>query len=199
MKRAKLIKMLGSASLGAALVLGTVACSSEADNNKSSVKNEVKKSSKEAIAKAKKSQIKLSQSEALNKFDKKYEGAKVNEIDLELENNKYVYVIEGFDKSKSKEYELKIKASNGDEVSSKSDKLDLDEHLQKSLDFDSVISRDEASKVAEKEAKGTAAEWKLKLDDDKPVWEVQVDNGNKKTEVKIDAKNKKILEKETDD
>ncbi|MBW0453398.1 PepSY domain-containing protein, partial [Lactobacillus gasseri] len=145
-----------------------------------------------------KSQIKLSQTEAINKFDKKYSDKKLKEIDLKLDGNKYLYEITGFDKDK--EYEMTINATSGKEVKSSSEKLDLDERLQKGLDLDKVISRDQASEIAEKEVKNsTAKEWTLKMDQDKAIWDVTVESGSSKHEVEIDAISKKVIKSEKDD
>lgn len=73
----------------------------------------------------------LSQTEAINKFDKKYGNKDLKEIDLKLDGSKYIYEITGFDKDK--EYEMIINAINGKEVKSSSKKLDLDERLQRDL------------------------------------------------------------------
>ena len=139
-----------------------------------------------------------SKTEAINKFDKKYSDKKLKEIDLKLDGNKYFYEITGFDKDK--EYEMTINATSGKEVKSSSEKLDLDERLQKGLDLDKVISRDQASEIAEKEVKNsTAKEWTLKMDQDKVIWDVTVESGSSKHEVEIDAISKKVIKSEKDD
>lgn len=200
MKR-KISKLLAATALIGTLGISVVACNNNDSTNKtkqSSVKKTVKDKASNTKNTARKSKIKLSQTEAINKFDKKYSDKKLKEIDLKLDGNKYFYEITGFDKDK--EYEMTINATSGKEVKSSSEKLDLDERLQKGLDLDKVISRDQASEIAEKEVKNsTAKEWTLKMDQDKVIWDVTVESGSSKHEVEIDAISKKVIKSEKDD
>ena len=82
---------------------------------------------------------------------------------------------------------------------SESEKLDLDDRLDKTIDLDNVISRKQATKIAEKKVKGAAEEWKLEQDHNKAYWEITVNDGSKKNEVKIDAETKKVVEVDHDD
>lgn len=197
----KISKMLAAAAFMGTLGISVVACSNN-DSTSKTKQSSVKKTTKDKASNTKnttrKSQIKLSQTEAINKFDKKYSDKKLKEIDLKLEDNKYLYEITGFDKDK--EYEMAINATSGKEIKSSSEKLDLDERLQKGLDLDKVISRDQASEIAEKEVKNsTAKEWTLKMDQDKAIWDVTVESGSSKHEVEIDAISKKVIKAEKDD
>lgn len=200
MKR-KISKLLAATALIGTLGISVVACNNNDSTSKtkqSSVKKTVKDKASNTKNTARRSKIKLSQTEAINKFDKKYSDKKLKEIDLELDGNKYFYEITGFDKDK--EYEMTINAISGKEVKSSSEKLDLDERLQKGLDLDKVISRDQASEIAEKEVKNsTAKEWTLKMDQDKVIWDVTVESGSSKHEVEIDAISKKVIKSEKDD
>ena len=200
MKR-KISKLLAATALIGTLGISVVACNNNDSTSKtkqSSVKKTVKDKASNTKNTARKSKIKLSQTEAINKFDKKYSDKKLKEIDLKLDGNKYFYEITGFDKDK--EYEMTINATSGKEVKSSSEKLDLDERLQKGLDLDKVISRDQASEIAEKEVKNsTAKEWTLKMDQDKVIWDVTVELGSSKHEVEIDAISKKVIKSEKDD
>ncbi len=200
MKR-KISKLLAATALIGTLGISIVACNNNDSTSKtkqSSVKKTVKDKASNTKNTARKSKIKLSQTEAINKFDKKYSDKKLKEIDLKLDGNKYFYEITGFDKDK--EYEMTINATSGKEVKSSSEKLDLDERLQKGLDLDKVISRDQASEIAEKEVKNsTAKEWTLKMDQDKVIWDVTVESGSSKHEVEIDAISKKVIKSEKDD
>lgn len=200
MKR-KISKLLAATALMGTLGISIVACGNN-DSTSKTKQSSVKKTAKDKASNTKnatrKSQIKLSQTEAINKFDKKYSDKKLKEIDLKLDGNKYLYEITGFDKDK--EYEMTINATSGKEVKSSSEKLDLDERLQKGLDLDKVISRDQASEIAEKEVKNsTAKEWTLKMDQDKAIWDVTVESGSSKHEVEIDAISKKVIKSEKDD
>lgn len=200
MKR-KISKLLAATALIGTLGISVVACNNNDSTSKtkqSSVKKTVKDKASNTKNTARKSKIKLSQTEAINKFDKKYSDKKLKEIDLKLDGNKYFYEITGFDKDK--EYEMIINATSGKEVKSSSEKLDLDERLQKGLDLDKVISRDQASEIAEKEVKNsTAKEWTLKMDQYKVIWDVTVESGSSKHEVEIDAISKKVIKSEKDD
>lgn len=200
MKR-KISKLLAATALIGTLGISVVACNNNDSTSKtkqSSVKKTVKDKASNTKNTARKSKIKLSQTEAINKFDKKYSDKKLKEIDLKLDGNKYFYEITGFDKDK--EYEMTINATSGKEVKSSSEKLDLDERLQKGFDLDKVISRDQASEIAEKEVKNsTAKEWTLKMDQDKVIWDVTVESGSSKHEVEIDAISKKVIKSEKDD
>ena len=196
MKR-KISKLLAATALMGALGISVVACGNN-DSTSKTKQSSVKKTAKDKASNTKnatrKSQIKLSQTEAINKYSDK----KLKEIDLKLDGNKYLYEITGFDKDK--EYEMTINATSGKEVKSSSEKLDLDERLQKGLDLDKVISRDQASEIAEKEVKNsTAKEWTLKMDQDKAIWDVTVESGSSKHEVEIDAISKKVIKSEKDD
>lgn len=199
--RRKISKLLVATALIGTLGISVVACNNNDSTSKtkqSSVKKTVKDKASNTKNTARKSKIKLSQTEAINKFDKKYSDKKLKEIDLKLDGNKYFYEITGFDKDK--EYEMTINATSGKEVKSSSEKLDLDERLQKGLDLDKVISRDQANEIAEKEVKNsTAKEWTLKMDQDKVIWDVTVESGSSKHEVEIDAISKKVIKSEKDD
>lgn len=139
--------------------------------------------------------INLSQSDAINKFNEKYGSKSIKEIELKNKKNKYIYEVEGFDSEK--EYKVKIDASSGKILKAKSENLDADDK-EEALDLNSLISRSEATKLAQSKASGKAVKWSLEMDDRQPVWEVELKDGNKETEVKIDAKSQKILKTKTD-
>ncbi|QLL74680.1 PepSY domain-containing protein [Lactobacillus crispatus] len=198
-----LIKLASNVALTGALVLGATACSNNSNesSSQSSKVSKAKKNTKKAVkqneTKLKRTKIQVSQQSALNKFNEKYPDTKIKEIDLKLENNNYVYEIDGFDKTK--EYSATIDANDGKLIHSSSEKLDLDELNQKALNFDSLISRDEATKIAEKNATGVSKEWNLEQDHDTAYWKVEVSDGTKTTEVKIDAQTKKVISTKNDD
>lgn len=200
-KNNKISRFLAIAAAIGIIGISLTACSnneSSSQSKQSSVKKEAKDKASNTKNAVKKSQIKLSQTEALNKFDKKYSDKKIKEIDLKLDGNHYVYEIDGFDESK--EYEMTINARTGKEIRSSSEKLDLDDRLQKSLDLDKTISRKEASEIAEKEVKNSVAkEWNLKMEDGKAIWEVTVESGSAKHEIEIDASSKKVIKSEKED
>lgn len=200
----KLTKLTAGAALIGALAIGTVACSNDdhSESTQSSKVEKSKKSTKKAVkqneTKLKRAKIDLSQKDALDKFDAKYPNKQIKSIDLKQENGTYVYEIGGFDKTN--EYTATIDADNGKVLHSHSEKLDVDDRHQKALDLNSVISRDEATKIAEKHADGVSKEWNLELDEDdgKAYWDVEVSDGTKSTEVKINATNKDVVRTDRD-
>ncbi|MBW7986634.1 hypothetical protein E0701_09025 [Lactobacillus helveticus] len=204
MRMNKLTKLTAGAALIGALAIGTVACSND-DHSQSTQSSKVeksKKSTKKAVkqneTKLKRAKIDLSQKDALDKFDAKYPNKQIKSIDLKQKNGTYVYEIDGFDKTN--EYTATIDANNGKVLHSHSEKLDVDDRHQKALDLNSVISRDEATKIAEKHADGVSKEWNLELDEDdgKAYWDVEVSDGTKSTEVKINATNKDVIRTDRD-
>ncbi|MBW8037432.1 hypothetical protein E0700_03925 [Lactobacillus helveticus] len=204
MRMNKLTKLTAGAALIGALAIGTVACSND-DHSQSTQSSKVeksKKSTKKAVkqneTKLKRAKIDLSQKDALDKFDAKYPNKQIKSIDLKQKNGTYVYEIDGFDKTN--EYTATIDADNGKVLHSHSEKLDVDDRHQKALDLNSVISRDEATKIAEKHADGVSKEWNLELDEDdgKAYWDVEVSDGTKSTEVKINATNKDVVRTDRD-
>ena len=205
MKKENLFKAVGALAIGASLGITVTSCSNSGDDSSKSsqsskvekAKKKTKKSANENTAKLKTTDIKLSMSEALNKFDQKFKDTKIKSIDLQAEGNSYFYEIDGMDNNK--EYTAKIDANNGKILHSESEKLDLDDRLDKTIDLDNVISRKQATKIAEKKVKGTAEEWKLEQDHNKAYWEITVNDGSKKHEVKIDAETKKVVEVDHED
>lgn len=197
-------KLTAGAALIGALAIGTVACSNDdhSESTQSSKVEKSKKSTKKAVkqneTKLKRAKIDFSQKDALDKFDAKYPNKQIKSIDLKQENGTYVYEIDGFDKTN--EYTATIEAKNGKVLHSHSEKLDVDDRHQKALDLNSVISRDEATKIAEKHADGVSKEWNLELDEDdgKAYWDVEVSDGTKSTEVKINATNKDVIRTDRD-
>lgn len=174
--------------LGAGGTVGVVAIHGHHDQIEAAVKHEKL---------AKKSDIKIDQQAAIDKFNQKYQNKQINEVELESDNGKYVYTIKGFDNAN--EYKVKVNAKDGKVISNKSEKLDKNDKKY-TLDPSKTISRDEASQIAEKAAKkGSPIEWKLEQEkENQAVWEVQVKDGRTVKEVKIDAGSKKVLEVETD-
>lgn len=149
-----------------------------------------------SAAKVSTSKIKLNEKSAIKKFNDKYTGAKVDEIQLETKGNEYVYEISGFDSQK--EYSANVNAKSGKVTRAHSEKLDKNDN-KTALDLSKVISRKEANRLAEKAAKkGQGQAWTLETDNGTAVWEVEVVNGHKSTDVKINAQNKTIISTEAD-
>lgn len=144
-----------------------------------------------SAARATTADIKLNQEQAVKRFHRQFKDAKVTEITLEPKGSRYQYQIDGFDKDQ--EYTAAINAKTGKIRWSHSTKLDHDDKYY-ALDLDKTISRQDATKLAENEAKqGKAQRWKLENDDGQQVWEVDVIDGHHTTEVKINALTKDII------
>ena len=196
MNKKRFIRTISAVSLATLLGVGLTACSNNSEKSDQSQSSKqstnIKQKANQAKDRIKTEQIKVDQNEAINKFHDKFNDKKIKEIDLVNKNNQYVYEIEGFDATH--EYKMTINATNGKIINSHSEKLELDEHIQKAFNFDKIINRSEATKIAENEVKNsTAKEWKLDSDNGKVVWEVEVTNGTKDYNVTIDAETKKVI------
>ncbi len=136
-------------------------------------------------------------------FEKKYPEAKITSLQLDTDFGRYFYEIEGVDKQK--EYQVEVNAETGEFTKEKVETLDADEQngvkmQEEALDLTNIISREQATTLAEKEAKvGQATDWKLEKELGITYWEVKVKEGQQKIEVKIDAHSGKILITEWDD
>ena len=136
-------------------------------------------------------------------FEKKYPEAKITSLQLDTDFGRYFYEIEGVDQQK--EYQVEVNAETGEFTKEKVETLDADEQngvkmQEEALDLTNIISREQATTLAEKEAKvGQATDWKLEKELGITYWEVKVKEGQQKIEVKIDAHYGKILTTERDD
>ena len=136
-------------------------------------------------------------------FEKKYPEAKITSLQLDTDFGRYFYEIEGVDQQK--EYQVEVNAEPGEFTKEKVETLVADEQngvkmQEEALDLTNIISREQATTLAEKEAKvGQATDWKLEKELGITYWEVKVKEGQQKIEVKIDAHSGKILTTERDD
>lgn len=205
MKKTKTIKLVSTAALAAMLCLGATACSNKESSHETTTQSSKQSSAEkrtdkvvgENKTKLKTVDIKVSQTKALNKFEQKFGKIQIKSIDLKPYGNSYVYEIDGF--SKEQEHTAEIDAHTGKITHSHSEHLDLDDRHEKGIDLNGVISRQEASKIAEKHAHGTSKEWNLEEDNGKTYWDVKVSDGTKSHDVKIDAHSKQVVETEHDD
>lgn len=133
-------------------------------------------------------------------FEKKYPEAKITSLQLDTDFGRYFYEIEGVDQQK--EYQVEVNAETGEFTKEKVETLDADEQngvkmQEEALDLTNIISREQATTLAEKEAKvGQATDWKLEKELGITYWEVK--EGQQKIEVKIDAHSGEILTTERD-
>ena len=135
-------------------------------------------------------------------FEKKYPEAIITSLQLDTDFGRYFYEIEGVDQQK--EYQVEVNAETGEFTKEKVETLDADEQngvkmQEEALDLTNIISREQATTLAEKEAKvGQATDWKLEKELGITYWEVKVKEGQQKIEVKIDAHSGEILTTERD-
>lgn len=135
-------------------------------------------------------------------FEKKYPEAKITSLQLDTDFGRYFHEIEGVDQQK--EYQVEVNAETGEFTKEKVETLDADEQngvkmQEEALDLTNIISREQATTLAEKEAKvGQATDWKLEKELGITYWEVKVKEGQQKIEVKIDAHSGEILTTERD-
>ncbi|HAP3558194.1 TPA: peptidase propeptide and YPEB domain protein [Enterococcus faecalis] len=135
-------------------------------------------------------------------FEKKYPEAKITSLQLDTDFGRYFYEIEGVDQQK--EYQVEVNAETGEFTKEKVETLDADEQngvkmQEEALDLTNIISREQATTLAEKEAKvGQATDWKLEKELGITYWEVKVKEGQQKIEVKINAHSGEILTTERD-
>ncbi|EJM6076505.1 PepSY domain-containing protein [Enterococcus faecalis] len=149
------------------------------------------------------SAVAISLEKVTTAFEKKYPEAKITSLQLDTDFGRYFYEIEGVDQQK--EYQVEVNAETGEFTKEKVETLDADEQngvkmQEEALDLTNIISREQATTLAEKEAKvGQATDWKLEKELGITYWEVKVKEGQQKIEVKIDAHSGKILTTEWDD
>lgn len=139
--------------------------------------------------------INTSQAKAIAIFKKFYSNAEINEIALNIEHDKYVYEIEGFDTVK--DCTLKINAANGAILGQSTLRRDSHDSELEAIEFKKTISRQDAGNVAIKAVgSGKAIAWTLTQNSeaDYPIWTVKVANGNEVHQLKINALNKEIIE-----
>ena len=123
-------------------------------------------------------------------FEKKYPEAKITSLQLDTDFGRYFYEIEGVDQQK--EYQVEVNAETGEFTKEKVETLDADEQngvkmQEEALDLTNIISREQATTLAEKEAKvGQATDWKLEKELGITYWEVKVKEGQQKIEVNFD-------------
>lgn len=162
----------------------------------SSVQQEATTTSEKATA------VAVSLEKVTTAFEKKYPEAKITSLQLDTDFGRYFYEIEGVDQQK--EYQVEVNAETGEFTKEKVETLDADEQngvkmQEEALDLTNIISREQATTLAEKEAKvGQATDWKLEKELGITYWEVKVKEGQQKIEVKIDAHSGEILTTERD-
>ena len=199
----------GASALALALVLS--ACSGEnaknakedakgaASNTKAAVSEEVN-STKDKAEKKKDEmttgiedkEFKISLDDAVKKFkdEFKVEGIEISSVELDKDNEKYVYDITGF--NGNDEYEAKVDAESGEILSKEQDSED-DSDDQKAIDFTKVKDAKEAIDKALENNKGFVKSYELDVNDEgKTIYEIDVVGGD---DVELDAETLDIIQK----
>lgn len=199
----------GASALALALVLS--ACSGEnaknakedakgaASNTKAAVSEEIN-STKDKAEKKKDEmttgiedkEFKISLDDAVKKFkdEFKVEGMEISSVELDKDNEKYVYDITGF--NGNDEYEAKVDAESGEILSKEQDSED-DSNDQKTIDFAKVKDAKEAIDKALENNKGFVKSYELDVNDEgKTVYEIDVVGGD---DVELDAETLDIIQK----
>lgn len=98
----------------------------------------------------------------------------IDEVDFDEDNNTYTYDISGW--NQNTEYEMEIDANTGDIIKQESD-MESDQDETDVIDFDAILSPQEAMDIAENEYDtGVIIEgWKLEVDDGVTVYEIDSD------------------------
>lgn len=137
----------------------------------------------------------ISLDDAVAKFKETFteEGIEVSGVELDEDDGKYAYDIQGF--KENKEYEVKIDAESGDILAQEEevddDNDDSDDDI--AIDFINIISPQEAMTKALENNKGYVKSYELDHNDDgKLVYEIDIEDGD---DVELDAQTGDIIHK----
>ncbi|WP_221568445.1 PepSY domain-containing protein [Alkalihalobacillus sp. TS-13] len=138
----------------------------------------------------------ISLSEAEEIALKEVEG-KVDEVEFEEEHGQQVYKVDVEGKD---DHEVHIDASTGKVLTVKKDDGDDDDRDDlSSADKENLIGKDEAIKIALKEAAGKVTEVELDEDDGQYVYEIEIKMADKgEADIEISATDGKVIETEID-
>ncbi|MFO3717071.1 PepSY domain-containing protein [Anaerococcus sp. ENR1011] len=137
----------------------------------------------------------ISLDDAVAKFKETFpeEGIEVSGVELDEDDGKYAYDIQGF--KENKEYEVKIDAETGDILAQEEevddDNDDLDDDI--AIDFATIITPQEAMTKALENNTGYVKSYELDHNDDgKLVYEIDIEDGD---DVELDAETGDIIHK----
>lgn len=137
----------------------------------------------------------ISLDDAVAKFKETFpeEGIEISGVELDEDDGKYAYDIQGF--KENKEYEVKIDAETGDILAQEEevddDNDDLDDDI--AIDFATIITPQEAMTKALENNTGYVKSYELDHNDDgKLVYEIDIEDGD---DVELDAENGDIIHK----
>ena len=134
----------------------------------------------------------ISLDDAVDKFKETFpsEGVEVSSVELDEDDDNYVYDIQGFDENK--EYEAKIDAESG-EILAQEEETDEEVKDNVAIDFVSIISPKEAMDKALENNEGYVKSYEIESNDEgKLVYKINVEDGD---DVELDAESGDILHK----
>ena len=136
----------------------------------------------------------ISLDDAVAKFKEAFDddSIEISSVDLDEDDGKYTYDIEGF--KENKEYEASIDAESGEvlakEEENDDDNDDMDDDI--AIDFTKIISPKEAMAKALENNTGYVKSYEIDHDDDRIVYEIDIEDGD---DVELDAESGDILHK----
>ena len=139
-------------------------------------------------------EFEVSLDDAVAKFKETFnqEGIEISGVELDEDDGKYAYDIQGF--LDNTEYEAKIDAESGEVISKEEEQDDDDDDRDDdiAIDFVEIISPKEAMEKALENNTGYVKSYEIDHDDDRLVYEIDIEDGD---DVELDAKTGDILEK----
>lgn len=136
----------------------------------------------------------ISLDDAVAKFKEAFDddSIEISSIELDEDDGKYTYDIEGF--KENKEYEASIDAESGEvlakEEENDDDNDDMDDDI--AIDFTKIISPKEAMAKALENNTGYVKSYEIDHDDNRIVYEIDIEDGD---DVELDAESGDILHK----
>ena len=136
----------------------------------------------------------ISLDDAVAKFKEAFDddSIEISSVELDGDDGKYTYDIEGF--KENKEYEASIDAESGEvlarEEENDDDNDDMDDDV--AIDFTKIISPKEAMAKALENNTGYVKSYEINHDDDRIVYEIDIEDGD---DVELDAESGDILHK----
>ena len=136
----------------------------------------------------------ISLDDAVAKFKEAFDddSIEISSVELDEDDGKYTYDIEGF--KENKEYEASIDAESGEvlakEEENDDDNDDMDDDV--AIDFTKIISPKEAMAKALENNTGDVKSYEIDHDDDRIVYEIDIEDGD---DVELDAESGDILHK----
>lgn len=136
----------------------------------------------------------ISLDDAVAKFKEAFDddSIEISSIELDEDDGKYTYDIEGF--KENTEYEASIDAESGEvlakEEENDDDNDDMDDDI--AIDFTKIISPKEAMAKALENNTGYVKSYEIDHDDDRIVYEIDIEDGD---DVELDAESGDILHK----